>query len=88
MIASGEIATSEPDGLALRTAKHFAHKVPVETVDGVTRIETRFGRIELEPTSGALAVRLDGDDLEKLRDVAASHLERFSRDESFTIVWH
>jgi len=88
MTVSGEARTSEPDGLALRTGKHFAHKVPVETADGVTRIETRFGRIELEPADGVLHVRLDGDDVEKLREVAGSHLERFSRDDAFDLRWH
>ncbi|MDX6486071.1 MAG: hypothetical protein QOF43_1224 [Gaiellaceae bacterium] len=85
--ASGRIASTEPSGLALRTAKHFAHKVPVTEAAGVHRIETRFGSVELEPREHELLVRLDGDDLEQLRSVAVSHLERFSRDESFAVSW-
>ena len=75
----GQVRTDEPEALASRTAKHFAHKVPVEEVDGTTTIETRLGTISLEPRDGSLHVRLAGDDVERLRAVAASHLERFAR---------
>jgi uncharacterized protein len=76
------IATPEADGLVLRMEKHFGHKVDVERRDGVVHVTTRFGRFELEPREGALAVRLhaaDPDQLPQLQEVVASHLERFAR---------
>lgn len=85
--ATARIASTESSGLALRTARHFAHKVPVTESGGVHRIETRFGSIELEPHEGELIVRIEGDDIDELRNVAISHLERFSRDESFDVGW-
>jgi hypothetical protein len=85
--ATGRIASTESSGLALRTARHFAHKVPVTADGGIHRIETRFGSIELEPRESELIVRIEGDDIEELRNVAISHLERFSRDESFDVDW-
>jgi hypothetical protein len=85
--ATGRIASIESSGLALRTARHFAHKVPVTESGGIHRIETRFGSVELEPHESELIVRIEGDDLERLRSVAISHLERFSRDESFAVRW-
>jgi hypothetical protein len=84
---SGRIPSSEPDALALRMAKHFAHKVDVAHEAGVTRIETRFGRIDLEPAGDVLLLRLDGEDEAKLREVALSHLERFARGAPVDVSW-
>ena len=84
---SGRIRSSEPEALALRMAKHFAHKVEVTRQAGVTRIDTRFGRIELEPAGAELLVRVDGEDEEKLRELALSHLERFARGAPVESMW-
>jgi HAD superfamily hydrolase (TIGR01509 family) len=84
---TGRIATAEPDALALRMARHFSHKVPVTTVGSVTHIETRVGRIELEPAGADLVVTLVGDDVDRLREVAMSHLERFARGAPISARW-
>jgi hypothetical protein len=84
------VRTSQSDGLAIRMGKHFGHKVPVSTEGGVTRVETRFGRFELEPAAGVLEVRLDPVDREalpRLREVVESHLERFARGEALEFDW-
>jgi hypothetical protein len=86
MESTGRATSDEACALAARTARHFAHKVPVEELDGVHRIETRFGRIELEPSGGELLVRLEGDEVDELRRVAGSHLERFARG-PFELRW-
>ena len=78
MRISGRVASDEPAALAARVARHFAHKVPVEERGAARRIETRFGRIDLEP---------EGDELEELRTVAVSHLERFARGAPFDVRW-
>lgn len=78
------------DDVALRLANHFSHKVPVTTVDGVTRVETRFGAFELHPRGGTLAVALSPNDpavLDQLRDVVESHAVRFARGEELRLEW-
>jgi hypothetical protein len=87
MMLAGRLRSDEPEALALRMEKHFGHKVRVERRDNVTRIETRFGTIELEPAPGALLVRLQGDELERLREVTSDHLRRFARGAPAGIVW-
>jgi hypothetical protein len=84
------VRTSQADGLAIRMAAHFDHKVPVSTEAGVTRVETRFGRVELEPGGAVLEVRLDPVDREalpRLREVVETHLQRFARGESLAFEW-
>ena len=74
--------TTEGAALVGRTAKHFAHKVPVTTSDGQASIETRFGRADLTASDDGIAIVLtpvDADSAERLRDVIASHLTRFAR---------
>jgi hypothetical protein len=84
---SGRMRSAEPEALALRMANHFGHKVAVERTGGTTTIHTRFGTIELEPAAGELHVRLDGDEPERLREVAVTHLERFARGAPVDLVW-
>jgi hypothetical protein len=78
------------DDVALRMARHFAHKVPVTEEGGVTRVETRFGAFELRPAGEALAVALfpaAPEDRERLREVVESHAVRFARGEELRIEW-
>ena len=84
------VRTGQADGLAIRMGKHFGHKVPVSTEAGVTRVDTRFGRFELEPGADVLEVRLepvDRAELARLREVVESHLERFARGEPLEFEW-
>ena len=79
---NGWAKTSEATALIARTARHFAHKVPVETSDGYASIETRFGRAELREAGDGIAIGLSATDdqsLESLRDVITSHVTRFAR---------
>jgi hypothetical protein len=65
-----------------RTARHFAHKVPVTASDGSASIDTRFGHAELTARDDAIAIDLaaaDDGSLASLREVIASHLTRFAR---------
>jgi uncharacterized protein len=74
--------TTEGAALIGRTAKHFAHKIPVTTSDGHASIETRFGRADLTASDDGIAIALtpvDANSAEQLRDVIASHLTRFAR---------
>lgn len=86
---NGFATTTEGAALIGRTAKHFAHKVPVTTSDGRASIDTRFGRAELTAREGGIAIALapiDAESGDKLRDVIGSHLERFART-PFEVRW-
>jgi hypothetical protein len=80
---NGSATTTEGAALLARTAKHFAHKVPVTASEGHASIETRFGRAELTSTQDGIAIALtprDAESADALRDVIASHLTRFARE--------
>ena len=86
----GRIASGEPEALALRMAKHFGHKVPIEERDGRTRITIGAGAFELAPAPGELELVLEPESdetLPRLREVALSHLERFARGAPVDVVW-
>jgi hypothetical protein len=84
------VRTGEPEGLALRMAKHFAHKVEVEQVGAITRVRLPTGTFELEPGAGVVGLRASAEDqvgLERVQEVARTHLERFARGEELEISW-
>jgi hypothetical protein len=79
---AGRIATEDPAGTTARTARHFAHKVDVEADGDVRRVRIPAGTFELEPAQGEVLIRLfavDEASLPRLREVVASHVERFER---------
>jgi hypothetical protein len=84
------LSTPEPDAVALRMRKHFAHKVDVEVDGSVSRIRIPAGEFELEPAAGGLAVRAEAEDearLARVQEVAASHLARFARASGADLRW-
>jgi uncharacterized protein len=84
------VRTGEAERLALRMAKHFAHKVGVEQVGAITRVRLPTGTVELEPGAGVLGLRASAEDqvgLERVQEVARMHLERFARGEELGITW-
>ena len=90
MIVEGTLPSAEPAALALRMANHFGHKVPVETRNGITHVETAFGSFALEPQKDALGIRLVADtepDRQRLQEVVSSHLARFAREPGAQVVW-
>jgi uncharacterized protein len=81
-VISGRIATEDPAGTTARTARHFAHKVDVETDGDLRRVRIPAGTFELEPAQGVVLIRLfpvDEESLPRMREVVASHVERFER---------
>ncbi len=89
-MTAGFARTTEGEALVARTAKHFAHKVVVETEGAATVIRTRFGAAGLQPQPEGVAIDLRSEtdaEAERLREVIASHLERFARS-PLEIEWH
>jgi hypothetical protein len=81
-VISGRIATDDAAGTTARTARHFAHKVDVETDGDVRRVCIAAGTFELEPAQGEVLIRLfpaDEASLPRLREVVTAHVERFER---------
>ena len=81
-VITGRLRTDDPAGTILRTTRHFAHKVEVERDGEVDRVRIPAGTFELESAGGEVRVRLfpagDGA-VERLRELVATHLERFDR---------
>jgi hypothetical protein len=84
------IGCSEPQRLARAMGRHFGHKVRVEHDAPVTSVFLAYGRFELEPGEGELAVRASAEGEAELGDVkrvAEEHLARFARPEAIEIGW-
>jgi len=90
LTATALIACSQPERLARAMGRHFGHKVRVEQTGPVTSVFLAYGRFELEPGEGELAVRASAEGEAELADVkrvAESHLARFARPEAIRIGW-
>ena len=89
--ATAEISTAKASGYLQQICKHFGHKIEVEFDTRIGKIAFPFGRAELEAEQDALALNASADneeDLEKLKQVLSSHLERFAFRESLEIIWN
>ena len=90
MISSARVATREANGLAIRMANHFGHKVPVERDENEVRISLPTGGVSLRVEEGGLALEARADDepgLARVEEVVASHLVRFARGEPIEVSW-
>ncbi|MCY1272538.1 hypothetical protein D9M68_370370 [compost metagenome] len=88
--ASAHVATETPGRYIGRLCKHFAHKIPVQYDEQHGRIEFAFGLCQLSAQADGLTLRVearDPADLEKLKQVVASHFERFAWQEALTLDW-
>jgi hypothetical protein len=88
-LTSGFARTNEAAALVQRTARHFAHKVPVSDDGTTTKIDTRFGVCALRPLPTGVEIALEAADAEselRLQHVIDSHLQRFART-PLTIEW-
>ena len=82
--------SDEPEALALRMRKHFAHKVAVETVRGRERVSISAGEFELDPRDGELVIRAAAPDearLARVQEVVGAHLVRFARRAAVDLSW-
>jgi len=89
--AMAVIAAGKPSGYLQQLCKHFGHKVPVDFTPEAGAIAFDFGRADLAADAEALTLRVDAadaDDLEKLKRVITSHLERFAFREELKIEWN
>ncbi|WP_263140643.1 DUF2218 domain-containing protein [Pseudomonas sp. RIT-PI-AD] len=84
------VVTDRPARYIGRLCKHFAHKIPVTHDDQQGRIEFAFGVGSLRAQANGLSLRADSsnlEDLERLKQVLASHFERFAWQEALALDW-
>lgn len=87
---SAFVATDTPARYISRLCKHFAHKIPVSFDEQHGRIEFAFGLGLLHADAQGLTLRVESNnqaDLEKLRNVVASHFERVAWQEALQLDW-
>jgi hypothetical protein len=84
------VATTKPSAYLKQLCRHFGHKVPVTFDDDHGRIEFDFGTCELSRQQDALLLGAwapTSDELERVEQVIASHLERFGRRDELQVIW-
>lgn len=88
MTSRALIDTQQAERLVLRLCKHWGHKFPVTHTPGRGEIELPLGRCRLHGAA-ALTVELESDaeQLARLQQIVADHLQRMARDETLVITW-
>lgn len=90
LIAISHVSTTTPARYIGRLCKHFAHKIPVNFDEQQGRIEFPFGLALLAAEHDGLRLHVEAatpEQLDKLRDVIASHFERFAWQQALTLDW-
>ncbi len=90
LTATCHVSTATPARYIGRLCKHFAHKIPVSFDERQGRIEFPFGLALLTAEDDGLRLRVEAADPEqlgRLREVVASHFERFAWREALVLDW-
>jgi len=88
--SSTTIKTQKASGYLQQLCKHFSHKIEVKFDGQDGWIEFAFGRAELRADESVLTMVANSqnpENLDKLKKVLASHLERFAFREDLKIKW-
>ena len=88
--ASAHLPPAGPGRYPGRLCKHFAHKIPVSFDERQGRIEFDFGLTLLQAQDDGLRLTVqspDQEQLDKLKQVVASHFERFAWREALDLDW-
>jgi len=87
-----DVPTLDPARLLRRLCNHWRHKFEIERRgdDHVLIALGEVGTVEFTLTPGVVHIKARHDDAEqlpRLRQVIANHLERFARDETLVFDW-
>jgi len=88
--AAATVATKNPSRLINRLCKHWGHKFPVQHDEQKGEIELPIGNCRMEAAEGGLQVEVEAEDpeqLQKLQQVVADHLERMATGEALSFTW-
>lgn len=91
-VSVARVPTASASRYLQQLAKHWSHKMEVSFTDEEGRIAFPGGSVlEMKADSDTLDVVLtvpDGDDVERMRGVVSSHLDRFAfREAPLTFDW-
>lgn len=90
LVASAHVVTETPARYISRLCKHFAHRIPVSHDEQQGRIQFDGGLGLLQAEAGGLTLRVEAEDaasLDRLKEVMASHFERFAWQEALHLEW-
>ncbi|MDX2351111.1 DUF2218 domain-containing protein [Pseudomonas sp. NPDC077382] len=88
--ATATVATENPSRLINRLCKHWGHKFPAQHDEQKGEIELPIGNCRLQVTEGGLQVVVEAEEpeqLQKLKQVVADHLERMATGEALSFTW-
>ena len=89
-MATAMVAVENSSRLINRLCKHWGHKFPVQHDQQKGEIELPIGNCRLQVADGGLQVVLEAEDpeqLQKLQQVVADHLERMATGETLSFTW-
>lgn len=84
------VATANAERLTKRLCNHWRHKFPVDIEAGSAKIQFPNGVCSLTNVDGGLAVSMqvsEENELPRMRQVVADHLQRMAGDEPLTFNW-
>jgi hypothetical protein len=91
MRSSSTIVTDAAPRYMSQLCKHFGHKVPATLSGREGQISFEAGQVHLRASPATLMIRVevaDGEALQRLEGVVASHLRRFAfREPDLAIDW-
>jgi hypothetical protein len=90
MTSDTVIQTAKAGGYLQQLCKHFSHKIDVKFSREAGWIKFDFGCANLTADGDILKITVNADsleDLDRLKHVLSSHLERFAFREDFQINW-
>ena len=91
MRSSSTIVTENAHRYMSQLCKHFAHKVPATLGEREGQISFDGGEVHLRASPDTLMIRVEaeqGDALQRLEGVVASHLKRFAfREPGLAVDW-
>ena len=89
--STSTVTTDTPQRYIKQLGAHFSHKIEVTENDGLTTLTFAMGSCELRAADGAIemsATAPSTEDLDRLEDVMARHLERFGARNELQVTWN
>ena len=92
LISKAAVQTEKPVPYMRQLCKHFGHKIEAEFGDTTGWIQFSVGRCELDADTEGNVLNLTvsaatPEELERMRQVVGSHLERFGRRDELVVTW-
>ena len=79
-IATARVPTANGAKYLQQLCKHWSHKLEVDLSDrkGVVRFPSAIATMEASPEALLVTIEADGETVERMKGVVASHLDRFA----------